>query len=157
MSGIGLLVSCYFLALASALFPWVNGEVLMLSLSAITRSPVHLAGLVLLASAGQMTGKSILYWAGYGALPMKKGRIANVVNFWRARVERSSKKAMGLLFVSAICGIPPFYIMSILSGTLRLPFSRFLAIGACGRLLHFGVIMLIPQFGRHFIRAIVHP
>jgi membrane protein YqaA with SNARE-associated domain len=153
MSGTGLLVSCYFLSLASALLPWVNGEVLMISLSAVTHSPVRLAGLVFLASAGQMTGKCILYWAGRGALPMKKGRMAEAVNCWRARLERSSKKAMGVLFVSAIFGIPPFYVMSILSGTLRLPFSQFLAIGACGRLLHFGTVVLIPQFGSRLIHT----
>jgi membrane protein YqaA with SNARE-associated domain len=156
MSGIGLPVSCYFLSFISALVPWMNGEVLMLSLSAIPHSPDRLAGLVVLASAGQMTGKCILYWVGRGAIPMKNGRIAKAVNSWRERFERSSKKTMGLVFVSAVFGIPPFYIISILSGTFRLSFSQFIAVGACGRLLHFGAIMLIPQFGSRLFHAIVH-
>jgi membrane protein YqaA with SNARE-associated domain len=154
MSGAGLLVSCYFLSIVSALVPWVNGELLLLSLSALVPSPAYLAGLVLLASAGQMTGKCILYWAGRGTIPMKKGHIAGVMNSWRGRFERSPKKVMGLVFVSAVFGIPPFYVITILSGAFRLRFSRFMAIGTCGRLLHFGMLSLLPQAGIHIFHIL---
>jgi len=153
----GLFASCYLLSLVSAIVPWVNGEVLLLSLSAFARSPFHLAGLVLMASAGQMTGKCILYWAGRGVIPMKEGRIAKAIESWRGRFERSSKKTLGLVFVSAVSGIPPFFIITILSGAFRLRFSQFMAIGACGRLLHFGVLVLIPQFGIRLYHLIAHP
>jgi membrane protein YqaA with SNARE-associated domain len=155
MSGSGLLFSCYFLSFLSALFPWVNGEVLLLSLSALTRSPFYLAGLVLLASAGQMTGKCILYWTGRGTIPMKGGRIGKALNAWKGRFERSPSKSMGLVFVSAVFGIPPFYIVSLLSGAFRLHFGRFIAVGACGRLLHFGILVLIPQLGTRLFHYFV--
>ena len=147
MSGSGLLLSCYFLSFLSALLPWVNGEVLLLSLAALTPSPFYLAGLVLLASAGQMTGKCILYWTGRGTITMKGGRIGKALNAWKGRFERSPSKSMGLVFVSAISGIPPFYVITLLSGAFRLHFGRFMAVGACGRLLHFGILVLIPQLG----------
>jgi membrane protein YqaA with SNARE-associated domain len=147
MSGSGLLLSCYFLSFLSALFPWVNGEVSLLSLAALTPSPLCLAGLVILACAGQMTGKSILYWTGRGTILMKGGRIGKAVNAWKGRFEQSPKKSMGLVFVSAVFGIPPFYVITLLSGAFRLHFGRFLAVGACGRLLHFGILVLIPQLG----------
>jgi membrane protein YqaA with SNARE-associated domain len=156
MNGVGMLVSCFLLSIVSALVPWVNGEVMVLSFSALAPSPVHLAGLALLASAGQMIGKCILYWTGRGALSMKKGRVAQALNSWKGRLERSSKKTMGLVFLSAIFGIPPFYIISILSGAVGLRFSQFIAIGACGRLLHFGVLILIPQFGIRLYHIIVN-
>jgi len=151
MSGTGLLLSCYFLSIVSALVPWVNGEVLLLSLSAFASSPSHLAGLVLMASAGQMTGKCILYWAGRGGLPIKEGRLGKALNSWRGRFERSPRKSMTLVFVSAVFGVPPFYVITILSGVFRLRFGRFIAIGACGRLLHFGMLVLIPQIGCRLI------
>ena len=109
--------------------------------------------LVLLASMGQMTGKCVLYWSGRGAIPIKKGekgRIAKALNSWKERLERSSKKTWGLVLISAISGIPPLYIMSILAGTFRLRFSLFIAVVMCGRLLHFGVIALIPQIGSNY-------
>ena len=110
----------------------------------------------LLASAGQMVGKCILYWAGRGAIPMKKGRLAKLMHSWRGRFERSPKKTMSLVFVSAVSGIPPFYVITILSGAFRLRFGSFLTIGACGRLLHFGVIALIPQFGSRLFHIIAN-
>jgi membrane protein YqaA with SNARE-associated domain len=156
MSGSGLLVSCFFMSIVSALVPWVNAEVLLLSLSSIVHSPIHLVGLVLLACAGQMIGKCILYWTGRGVIPMKGGRIAKALNSWRGRFEQSSKKTMGLVFVSAVFGIPPFYVITLLSGAFRLRFGRFMAVGACGRLLHFGMLILIPKIGIHLFHIIVH-
>lgn len=156
MSGTGLFVSCFFLSIVSALVPWVNGEIMLLSLTVFARSPVHLAGLVLMASAGQMTGKCILYWAGRGAIPIKSGRIAKALDSWRGRFERSLKKSMGLVFVSAVSGIPPFYVITILSGAFRLRFSSFMAIGACGRLVHFGMLVMVPQIGSRLFQAIAN-
>jgi membrane protein YqaA with SNARE-associated domain len=154
MSGLGLLLSCYFLSFLSALLPWVNGEVSMLAMAALAPSPFYLAGLVFLASAGQMTGKCILYWTGRGTIQMKGGRIGKALNAWKGRFERSPTKSMGLVFVSAVFGIPPFYVITLLSGAFRLHFGRFIAVGACGRLLHFGILVLIPQLGARLFHYI---
>jgi membrane protein YqaA with SNARE-associated domain len=143
------------MSIVSALLPWVNGELLLLSLSALTSSPFYLAGLVLLTSAGQMTGKCILYWVGRGAIPIKSGRIGKALSSWKGRFERSPSKSMGLVFVSAVSGIPPFYVITILSGAFRLSFGRFMVVGVCGRLLHFGVLILIPQLGSRLFHLIV--
>lgn len=50
-----------------------------------------------------------------------------------------------VLFASAFTGFPPFYLTSIASGAVRLPFSRFLVIGFAGRLLRFGALVMVPQ------------
>jgi membrane protein YqaA with SNARE-associated domain len=156
MSETGLLLSCFLLSIVSALVPWVNGEILLLSLSAFAASPTHLAGLVLLASAGQMTGKCALYWTGRGVIPLKKGRIADKLNSWRGRFEQSSSKPMVLVFISAVFGVPPFYVITILAGVFRLRFGRFVAIGICGRLLHFGALVSIPHLGIRLFHAIAN-
>jgi membrane protein YqaA with SNARE-associated domain len=137
--------TCFGLSIVSALLPWVNGEVLMLSFSAFARSPLQLAFLVLLASAGQMTGKCILYWVGRGAIPIGSGRIGRKMESWRGRFSGSSPKSMWLVFASAVSGIPPFYATTLFAGVLRLRFSKFIAVGAAGRLLHFGILALVPQ------------
>jgi membrane protein YqaA with SNARE-associated domain len=154
MSGVMLIASCFPFFMVSALVPWVNGEILMLGYAALAPSPVYLAGIAILATAGQMAGKCILYWAGRGVIPIKKGRVAEVVNAWKGRFERSSKKTWGLVFVSAASGFPPFYVMSILVGAFRLRFPLFVAIGSCGRFVHFGTIALIPQFGGRYFDPI---
>jgi membrane protein YqaA with SNARE-associated domain len=52
---------------------------------------------------------------------------------------------MGLVFISSALGIPPFYVITILAGAVRLRFGRFIAVGACGRVLRFGALILVPQ------------
>jgi membrane protein YqaA with SNARE-associated domain len=137
--------TCFGLAIVSALLPWVNSEVLLLSLSAFAHSPFQLMILVLLASAGQLIGKCILYWAGRGVIPFSSGRIEKALNSWKDRFAGSASKSMWLVFVSAVTGIPPFYAITFLAGAFRLKFSSFIAIAAAGRLLHFGILAMVPQ------------
>ena len=143
--------ACFGLSIVSALCPWVNGEITLLSFSMLAHSPLQSGILVVLASAGQIVGKCILYWAGRGAIPIRSGRIAGALDAWRGRIERSSLNPLWLVFISSLSGIPPFYVITILAGTFRLRFSSFIAVGACGRLLHFGILAAVPQlFARFF-------
>jgi membrane protein YqaA with SNARE-associated domain len=137
--------TCFGLSIVSALLPWVNSEVLLLSLSAFAHSSFQLMILVLLASAGQLLGKCILYWAGRGVIPVSSGRIDKALNSWKDRFARSGSKSMWLVFISAVTGIPPFYVITFLAGAFRLKFSSFIAVAAAGRLLHFGILAMVPQ------------
>ncbi|MEJ2247877.1 MAG: VTT domain-containing protein [Acidobacteriota bacterium] len=137
--------TCFGLSIVSALLPWVNSEVLLLSLSAFAHSSFQLMILVLLASAGQLLGKCILYWAGRGVIPVSSGRIDKAFNSWKDRFARSGSKSMWLVFISAVTGIPPFYVITFLAGAFRLKFSSFIAVAAAGRLLHFGILAMVPQ------------
>ena len=142
--------TCFGLSIVSALLPWVNSEVLLLSLSAFAHSSFQLMILVLLASAGQLMGKCILYWAGRGVIPISSGRIDKALNSWKDRFAGSASKSMWLVFVSAVTGIPPFYVITLLAGAFRLKFSSFIAVAAAGRLLHFGILAMVPQLFTRF-------
>jgi membrane protein YqaA with SNARE-associated domain len=137
--------TCFSLSIVSALLPWVNGEVLMLSYSAFAHSPLERIVLALLASSGQIVGKCVLYWAGRGAIPLGSGKIGRIVTSCKERFTRSSLRPMWLVFFSALSGIPPFYVITVLAGAFRLRFSHFIAVGACGRIIHFGILALVPQ------------
>ncbi|MBP1597756.1 MAG: hypothetical protein H6Q05_3133 [Acidobacteria bacterium] len=134
------------LSIVSALVPWVNGEVIMLSLAAVASSPVEVAGLVLLTSAGQMVGKCVLYWAGRGVIPLRTTCIGGKAAAWRLKFDQSPSRPVALVFVSSALGIPPFYLITLLAGTFRMPFGRFIGVGMCGRLVRFGLLACIPQF-----------
>ena len=45
----------------SAIVPWVNAEVIVVSLAAIASSRWQLASVVLIATGGQMAGKCVVY------------------------------------------------------------------------------------------------
>jgi membrane protein YqaA with SNARE-associated domain len=49
------------------------------------------------------------------------------------------------MLLSAVFGLPPFYLVSIAAGMLGVAFGRFLAIGIVGRLIHFGTIAFVPH------------
>lgn len=135
---------CFALSIVSALVPWVNGEVILLSLAVLARSPGAKALLVLSASAGQMAGKCILYWVGKDVIPLKSGRVRATIATWKGRFEQSPSKMLSLVFVSSAVGIPPFYVITVLAGVFRVRFGPFFTIGACGRLVRFGVLAFVP-------------
>ncbi|MBP1600964.1 MAG: hypothetical protein H6Q06_1115 [Acidobacteria bacterium] len=148
----GVYVSCFALSIVSALLPWVNGELLLLSLASLVRSPRELACLVLLTSMGQMAGKCALYWAGRGTIRFQSARISRTTALWRDRFQRSSSGPLAFVFVSSAFGIPPFYVTTIVAGAVRLQFGRFVGVGMCGRLVRFGLLILIPQIAIHLFR-----
>jgi len=135
---------CFMLSIVSALVPWVNGEVILLSLTALAHSHWSRVFLVLSASAGQMAGKCVLYWAGKGIIPLKSCRLKEIVAAWKSRIEQSPAKLLSLVFVSSAVGIPPFYVITILAGALRVRFGPFFTLGTCGRLVRFGVLAFLP-------------
>ena len=56
---------------------------------------------------------------------------------WKVRQVRGQ----AVLWLSATLGVPPFYPVSVLAGSLRVPFGRFLAIGSGGRFLHYAAVV----------------
>jgi membrane protein YqaA with SNARE-associated domain len=129
----------------SAVVPWVNAEVLMLSAVPLARSAPALAALVVAVSAGQMAGKAVMYWVSRRSALPRSPRVQGALDRWRVRFEHRPGAALGLTFVSALVGIPPFYAVSIAAGALRVAFGRFMAVGTLGRLAHFAIVALLPD------------
>jgi membrane protein YqaA with SNARE-associated domain len=144
--------SCFGLSIVSAIIPWVNCELLLLSLAALARSQHELVCLVLLTSLGQMAGKCALYWAGRGTIRFQNARLSRATASWRARFEQSSARPLTFVFVSSAFGVPPFYVTTILAGAVRLRFGRLIGVGMCGRLVRFGLLVLIPQLAIRLFR-----
>lgn len=146
-----IFASCFGLSIVSALFPWLNGEVIVLSLAALLASPLELIALALVASAGQMVGKCVLYWIG-GRAAHATGAGNARVERWRARLQRGRLRSLALVFVSSATGIPPLYLTTLVAGAVQMAFPRFLGAAACGRLVRFGVLVFCPQVVLHLLR-----
>lgn len=50
------------------------------------------------------------------------------------------------IFISAAAGTPPFFITTILCGVMRVPFLKFLIVGALGLLIKFSIPIYFPHF-----------
>lgn len=138
----GLYAAAIFVGVASGLLPLVNNEAFLLWVAA-TSPLADLLPVAVFTAFGQMLAKSVLYLVGRGVLrlPLRFGR---KVHELQARLEGRRAGLTGLLFASACGGVPPFYVVSVLAGTLRWSFARFLTVGFCGRVLRFSAILGLP-------------
>ena len=130
------------LAFVSAIIPWVNAEALVLALPAVAHSRAELAGLVLLVTVGQMAGKCVVYCAGRRGARIGSQKMAERLARWQERAAKSPRRAIALVAISSVIGIPPFYLMSAVAGAVGMNLGWFLAAGTCGRLVRFTAIAL---------------
>lgn len=142
---IWLSLSCVGLTVVSAILPWVNAEVILLSIVAMTRSAPDAAVIVLAATFGQMAGKCVVYWTSRAVRPQRSPRIAAALARFQRHVDDKPFRATTLLFVSSAVGIPPFYAATVAAGALQIDFGRFLLAGTVGRLVRFSALALVPK------------
>jgi membrane protein YqaA with SNARE-associated domain len=136
---------CFALTVVSAIVPWVNAELIVLSLPVLAPSRSTLALLLLVATAGQMTGKVAVYWAARGGARVPSPRVARLLERWRPRFAASRRSAAGFVVLSSAVGIPPFFVTTLAAGALRMNLTEFIAAGTCGRLLRFGALVVVPD------------
>jgi membrane protein YqaA with SNARE-associated domain len=148
-----VVLGCFGLTVASAVFPWLNAELIVLSLPAFATSRSALVLLVLVATAGQMTGKCVVYWTGRKGDRIVSGRAGQTLSKWRERLEKRPARALALVLVSSMTGLPPFYIMTLVAGTMKMSFPRYLVAGATGRLVRFGALVSLPQLALYLHQA----
>ena len=134
----------YMTAIVSAIVPWVNGELLMLSAVPIAGTRAALAALVVAVTAGQMTGKTLMYWFSRKSTRQHSVRVQRCIERWRGRLQRRPRAVLAVVLVSALVGFPPFFIVSVAAGSIGLAFPRFLVVGLAGRLVHFAVVAFGP-------------
>ena len=139
----GIYVGTFLFCAVSGLVPFINTEVFLLYVGA-TASHAQLPALVLLAALGQMSAKSLLYYGGRGVFRLPRGRGQARIEALRKRLSGGRWAAGGVTFVSALTGLPPFYAISVIAGTLAWPFSRFVLYGTVGRLLRFSAVLFLP-------------
>lgn len=137
-------------ALVGSLVPIVNTEIYLLGASALA-PPRFAPALILAAAVGQMAGKSLLYYAGRGALRIPSARLRGMVDRVREKYasdDRAPALGGGVLLLSAGIGLPPFYVVSVACGMFRIRYLQFLGIGLLGMLIRYTFVVLAPQLIR---------
>jgi membrane protein YqaA with SNARE-associated domain len=130
-------------AVASALVPLINIEVYLIGLAAVSAGG-HVWFLAAVGGFGQMLGKLVWYYLGANALrwgwvrrKVEKPKAAAKLELWRTRTNDRPVLGALLLFGSAVSGFPPFAIVAVLAGQLRMNVWVFLSVGFVGRTLRF--------------------
>ena len=135
------------LGFLSALVPLVHIEVILAARAAAVATG-GLWTLSFAAALGQMFGKVVWYYLGANALnwgwvrrkvetPKAEARL----QVWRTRTQERPVVAGGLVFLSAASGFPPFAIVAVLAGQLRMSLTLFFVLGLLGRWLRFAAVL----------------
>ena len=134
-------------SIASALIPLINIEVYLIGLAAVT-SNNHIWFLAAVGGLGQMLGKMIWYYLGANALrwgwvrrKVETPKAQAKLELWRRRTQDRPLVGAALLFASALSGFPPFAIVAVLAGQLRMNIPIFLGVGFVGRTLRFAAFL----------------
>jgi membrane protein YqaA with SNARE-associated domain len=136
-------VALLLIGVASALVPVINIEA-YLAVRAVVADlgSVWLLGFV--AAVGQMIGKLVWYHLGASSLSwgwvrrrIQTPKAMARLELWRRRTNERPLLAGGLVLVSALTGLPPFAIIAVVAGQLRMRLSLFLVLGLLGRWLRF--------------------
>jgi membrane protein YqaA with SNARE-associated domain len=134
-----LVVAC-----VSSLLPVSPVEALLVGLSAIVPTPLLLP-VALLATVGHMAAKTLVYLGSRSAAPVIPARHAAALRRVRALLLRRRRVQFLTVLVSAIAGVPPFYLVTVCCGMLRLPLLDYLVAGAIGRGLRFAALAVMPR------------
>ena len=134
-------------AFASALVPLVNIEA-YLGVRGSVGSIENVWALGLVAGFGQMVGKVVWYYLGASSLHwgwvrrrMETPKAQARLETWRTRTHERPVLAGALVFVSAFSGFPPFAILAVLAGQLRMQLALFFGLGLAGRWLRFTAVL----------------
>lgn len=129
--------------------PIINTELLILGIAALAPGAAGWL-LVLVATVGTMTGKTVLYYGGIGILKLPIRRSARIERLLAEAHERQNI-ASGVLLASALIGLPPLYIVTVVAGMIRLNMARFWLFGFVGRFLRFAAVVFAPQVIRGLV------
>lgn len=131
----------------SAIVPMVNAELFVVFLGSVA-TPALLPALVVTATLAHMAGKSVMYVAGASADRLPDGRFKRRIMAAHDTVQRRPNLGLVVVFLSALVGVPPFYVVSVVSGVLRFAFGVFFLAGLAGRLLRFTALIYLPYLAR---------
>ncbi|MGH8794621.1 MAG: VTT domain-containing protein [Stackebrandtia sp.] len=141
---------CY--CVVSALVPVVNAEAYVGGAGALPGNAAVLA-VAAVAAAGQMVGKLAYFWLGQNSLnwPWIRNKTESpkwkaAFDRWQRRIDGNRWSAGGILFASASAGLPPFAVMSVLAGQLRMSLPLFLVVGFVGRFARFAAVLGLVDF-----------
>ena len=134
-------------SIASALVPLINIEVYLIGLAAVS-SQNHIWFLAAVGGLGQMLGKLVWYYLGANALrwgwvrrKVETPKAQAKLELWRRRTQDRPLVGASLLFASGFSGFPPFAIVAVLAGQLRMNLVIFLGVGFVSRTLRFAAFL----------------
>jgi membrane protein YqaA with SNARE-associated domain len=130
MGELSLFVGAAMTCVVSGFLPWINAELVVVG-TALLLPPAAVPPLVIGCAMGQMASKAGVYGISRLAPHRLPRRLARLLS--RAERLRQRKHTMAAMVLSsALMSLPPFYLVTIACGTMRLPFALYALLGLLG-------------------------
>ncbi|MBA3391585.1 MAG: VTT domain-containing protein [Deltaproteobacteria bacterium] len=143
-AAVGIYLASLVIGVVSGVIPVVNAELYLIGVVLLGNSVPGAIVLGTLVALGQMIAKAGLYQAARGAGNAgKRSKLGDKIEKARARLERWKSKPLTITFVSAVTGLPPFFLVSLVAGLLEVRFVTFCVLGFVGRTIRFVTIALL--------------
>jgi len=137
----GLLIGAAATVAVGGILPWINGEVVVAGAALLTPQS-GLPVLVVACAVAQMSAKAVLY----GVIRWMPERMPARARQLTSRIE-AYRKRRGLLVLAVFSGsavaLPPFYLVTMACGMLRVPFPLFVIAGLAGTISRYGFLAWI--------------
>lgn len=144
----------FLVALVGGLFPVISVEVYLVGATALL-GDAHVVAMALAAGIGQTLGKIPYYYLGRGALRLpwlqrradrsvNSGKWAKRMSAWREKAEDRPWWTVGTVLLSALVSLPPYMLMCVLAGTVRMNPVAFAAVSLLGRSVRFLFVVFVP-------------
>jgi membrane protein YqaA with SNARE-associated domain len=144
---IQLLAATFGYCILSALIPVFNAEAYVGGVAAVMGTGGTWA-VAAAAAGGQMVGKVLYYLLGRSSVEWRWIKKKTESERWKASFEKWRKRTGGnpwlagsILLLSAFAGFPPFAIMSVIAGQVRVALPVFVTVGFVGRFARFASIL----------------
>jgi membrane protein YqaA with SNARE-associated domain len=118
--------------------PWLIGV-------AIVAPGWLIVPLIVLVTVSSMAAKTVVFLGGRRVEAAFRGKTRQRFDRLRDEVAGRPRLQRGTLFVSSLVGFPPFYLITALCGTLRMPLRHFVVLATTGRAIRFATLMTVPH------------
>lgn len=142
-----LLLTTFGYCIASALIPVINAEAYVAGVGVVFHGAA-IWGVAATAAGGQMVGKIIYFLLGRRSLQwawvrkkLAEPKRQAALERWQTRIGDRLWMAGLVLFASALLGVPPFLVLAVIAGQMRVPLPLFVVVGFAGRLGRFAAIL----------------
>lgn len=143
MSDLALILSSTVAIAAAGALPSGTAEVVLLG-TAVAVSDAGVPVAIVACALAQMVTKSAIYglarWAPARLPKRARGMLERAEEFGgRTRL------VLPAVFTGALASVPPFYLVTVACGALRVPFWTFVTAGLAGTLVRYGTLVLVAS------------